>query len=195
MRPRHRCGPPGGGRRTRTQPPLPSGTRFSCSWILLGGKRALSMRIEAANTAHRGACQGNLVPEGRGPGCPAAAAHARHFAPNCDVLGLRSACGRRERPATHEEDDHAQYLFPLYHGGQGVATPLNQAQERLSDQMVSYWTRFAETGNPSSHDAPDWPRYKMQNEWLQSLRLPNAVTISAEEFAYDHKCDLWDALE
>ncbi len=88
-----------------------------------------------------------------------------------------------------------QYLFPLYHGGQGVARPLNQAQERLSDQMVSYWTRFAETGNPSSHDAPDWPRYKMQNEELQSLRLPNAVTISAEEFAYDHKCDLWDALE
>jgi len=87
-----------------------------------------------------------------------------------------------------------QYLFPLYHGGQGVPQPLNPAQGRLSDEMVSYWTRFAETGNPSSVGTADWPRYRTRNEEIQSLRLPRAATISAEEFADDHKCDLWDSL-
>jgi para-nitrobenzyl esterase len=86
------------------------------------------------------------------------------------------------------------YLFPLYHGGLGVAHPLNPAQERLSDQMVSYWTRFAKSADPNSDETPEWPRFQARNQKVQSLALPSAATISAEAFDYDHKCDLWDNL-
>jgi len=85
------------------------------------------------------------------------------------------------------------YLFPLYHGGLGTPHPLNEAQERLSDQMVSYWTEFAEKGNPNSGDTPFWPQYKVGLDNYQSLNLPNPLTITT--FAAEHKCDFWEGLQ
>jgi len=88
-----------------------------------------------------------------------------------------------------------QYLFPLFHGGQGVPKPLNPAQEQLSDDMVSYWTRFAATGNPNSDGTPAWPRFTANQEQIQSLRPPASAPISAEAFGEDHKCKFWDSVE
>lgn len=85
------------------------------------------------------------------------------------------------------------YLFPLYHGGLGTPHPLNEAQERLSDQMVSYWTEFAEQGNPNSGDRPFWPQYRAGLDNYQSLNLSNPVTITT--FGAEHKCDFWDGLQ
>src|SRR5690349_6335210 len=42
-----------------------------------------------------------------------------------------------------------QYIFPGYHGAQGVTNPLNIDQQKLSDSMIKYWTNFAKTGNPN----------------------------------------------
>ena len=83
-----------------------------------------------------------------------------------------------------------QYLFPLYHGARGTPKPLNAAQERLSDDMVSYWTTFASTGNPNSRETPFWPRYQTRRDQFQSLRLPRPVTVT--NFAADHKCAFWE---
>ena len=85
------------------------------------------------------------------------------------------------------------YVFLLYHGGLGTPLPLNEAQERLSDQMVSYWTEFAEKGNPNSADTPFWPQYKVGLDNYQSLNLPNPRTTTT--FAAEHKCDFWDGLQ
>ncbi|MEY2524974.1 MAG: para-nitrobenzyl esterase [Ilumatobacteraceae bacterium] len=84
------------------------------------------------------------------------------------------------------------YLFPLYRGGLGTPHPLNDAQERLSDQMVSYWTKFAERGNPNSPHTPYWPQYNATLDNYQSLNLPDPVTITS--FAADHNCEFWDEL-
>jgi para-nitrobenzyl esterase len=88
-----------------------------------------------------------------------------------------------------------QYLFPLYHGGQGVPKPLNAAQEQLSQEMVDYWTKFAASGNPNASAAPAWPRYTTGQEQIQSLRTSSPLPIAASAFAEDHKCDFWDSLE
>ena len=45
-----------------------------------------------------------------------------------------------------------RYLFDV-----GGAPPLNPDQQRLSDQMVDYWSRFVATGSPGS----DWPARTM----------------------------------
>ena len=86
-------------------------------------------------------------------------------------------------------------LFPLYHGAEGVPKPLNAAQEQLSQEMVSYWTKFAASGNPNSGAAPAWPRFTASQEQLQSLRMPTPAPIAAVAFGQDHKCDFWDSLE
>jgi para-nitrobenzyl esterase len=85
-----------------------------------------------------------------------------------------------------------QYLFPHYHGAAGIVNNLNPAQARLSDQIVSYWTRFAKSGNPNSDETPDWPRYDAALDQYQSLQLPIPSTTSA--FADEHDCEFWDSL-
>lgn len=37
--------------------------------------------------------------------------------------------------------------------------PREDADGRLSDLMMGYWTRFAATGDPNGGDAPAWPRH------------------------------------
>jgi len=86
-----------------------------------------------------------------------------------------------------------QYLFAQYHGAAGIVNHLNPAQARLSDQMVSYWTTFAKSGNPNSEGAADWPQYDATLDQYQSLQLPIPVTTSA--FAAEHHCDFWDSLQ
>jgi para-nitrobenzyl esterase len=89
-----------------------------------------------------------------------------------------------------------QYLFPLFHGGQGMPHPLDAAQQKLSDQMVAYWTRFAHDGAPSPAQAgvttAAWPRYSARSDDVQSLDLPAASTLSA--YGKASNCGLWDGL-
>jgi para-nitrobenzyl esterase len=86
-----------------------------------------------------------------------------------------------------------QYLFPLYHGGLGTPHALNEAQGRLSNQMVSYWTEFAKEKNPNSHATPAWTRYDPARDNYQSLNLPNPVPMTT--FAAEHQCDFWDSFQ
>jgi para-nitrobenzyl esterase len=85
-----------------------------------------------------------------------------------------------------------QYLFSGYHGATGTVHPLNTAQKKLSDDMVSYWTTFAKTGNPNSRETPDWPGYNSNKDQYQALQLPRPVVTST--YSTRHKCDFWDGL-
>jgi para-nitrobenzyl esterase len=85
-----------------------------------------------------------------------------------------------------------QYLFPLFHGGQGRPHPLDAAQQALSDQMVGYWTSFAANGTPTS-PAAAWPRYAPAADDVQHLDA-TAIASTPAYGAASH-CDLWDAIE
>jgi para-nitrobenzyl esterase len=88
-----------------------------------------------------------------------------------------------------------QYLFPHFRGGQGTSRPLNQAQERLSDLLVDYWTTFARTGapNPSEdHALPPWPRYSAEKDNVLVLDLPGMK--SEDDYGKANDCALWDGI-
>jgi len=86
-----------------------------------------------------------------------------------------------------------QFLFKEFKGAGGTLNkPLSRAQERLSDDMVSYWTEFARSGNPNSRQTPYWPRYTQKYDNYQKFDLPRARTTLT--FAAQHKCDFWDGL-
>ena len=84
-----------------------------------------------------------------------------------------------------------QYLFNLR---PAIPNPpaLDANQERLSRNMVSYWTHFARFGNPNSFFTPFWPRYDPTKDLFQSLIPPHPTTESG--FATDHKCAFWGTL-
>jgi para-nitrobenzyl esterase len=81
-----------------------------------------------------------------------------------------------------------QYLF----NRNGVPAPFTADQEQLSQTMISYWTRFAKTGNPNSPGQPRWAPYHPATDRRQSFVPPVPAVESG--FATDHKCAFWDLL-
>ena len=87
--------------------------------------------------------------------------------------------------ATHASE--LLYLFTLSRGGQ-----LDKTQQKLSKDMIRYWTQFAKSGDPNSSSIPFWRQYDGTTDEFQS---PVAPSPMAEfQFARDHKCDFWDKL-
>jgi para-nitrobenzyl esterase len=84
-----------------------------------------------------------------------------------------------------------QYLFPMFHGAQGAAQPLNAEQEKLSDTMVDYWTSFARSGEPrSSNVAAPWGPYAAATDNIQTLDL--AGMKRRDHYGSENDCALWD---
>ena len=80
------------------------------------------------------------------------------------------------------------YLF----NRNGVPAPLTSDQQQLSQAMISYWTRFAKTGDPNSAGQPSWAPYNPATDLRQSFVPPEPTVESG--FATDHNCAFWDGL-
>ena len=89
-----------------------------------------------------------------------------------------------------------QFLFPLYHGGQGIAHPLIGAQATLSNELVAAWTRFAWTGNPNGVGNAPWPVYKAGASKSDILleNVPSLSTETTAQFYSSHHCGFWLSL-
>jgi para-nitrobenzyl esterase len=107
--------------------------------------------------------------------------------------------------ASHSLD--LRYLFEI-----GGAPALTAAQQRLSDQMLSYWTQFVTTGVPAVPGGPVWPPVDDEpdprrsarpepdprrsarpdpSSWMQ-LRPDGSRVIT--DFATAHQCAFWAGL-
>ena len=75
-----------------------------------------------------------------------------------------------------------------------VTPPFTAAQFALSDQMISYWTRFARTGNPNGGATPYWPRFTPASQQIQELVPAATAPESASAFAASHNCSFWASL-
>jgi para-nitrobenzyl esterase len=83
-----------------------------------------------------------------------------------------------------------QYVFDL-----PITVPapgLGADQQKLAATMVSYWTTFARTGQPSSRGVPAFPAYQAATDTAQSLVPPQAAPETG--FAAAHHCAFWDSL-
>lgn len=81
---------------------------------------------------------------------------------------------------------HAAELPYLFESA-GVE-PLDAAQQKLSDKMIGYWTRFARTGSPA------WTRFTPARPYIQSL-APGEDGIKPTPFARDHHYAFWASLD
>jgi para-nitrobenzyl esterase len=89
------------------------------------------------------------------------------------------------------------YVFTGYHGGpEGLPTPLNAAQAKLSDHLIDAWANFARTGNPNGQGDAPWPRWKKGADssayFLQEN--PWGKTQTNAEFAAAHQCPFWQSI-
>jgi len=80
-----------------------------------------------------------------------------------------------------------RYLFDI-----GGAPALNTAQQRLSDQMIGYFTAFVRDGVPAAPDAPEWPRLDGAGGPRMSFDTGGSEVRSG--FEQEHQCDFWAGL-
>lgn len=89
-------------------------------------------------------------------------------------------------------DFHGSELPYLFSKEQGLPSPtLTAAQQRLSDQMIRYWTTFARTGNPNAPGTPAWPAFTTTSPHVQELTSHGSAPLPGSAFSANHHCQLW----
>jgi para-nitrobenzyl esterase len=68
---------------------------------------------------------------------------------------------------------------------------LSAEQLKLSDRMMTYWTRFAATGSPDGV-SPKWSPYRNAQDQVLSF-APGDIRYESD-FAKDHRCAFWDTV-
>ena len=82
-----------------------------------------------------------------------------------------------------------RYLFDI-----GGAGPLDPAQQKLSDQMIGYWSHFVATGAPVAPGAPEWPAVGDGRAGpVMSLQTDGSRVITS--YAQEHNCAFWSKLK
>ncbi|MEV8377937.1 carboxylesterase family protein [Kribbella sp. NPDC056861] len=82
------------------------------------------------------------------------------------------------------------YLFSLG----GYEFPLTATQQRLSEQMIDYWTAFARTGDPNGVGRPHWaPAGRGEVRGL-SLAPSDQGGIKRVNLSSEHHCSFWAGL-
>jgi para-nitrobenzyl esterase len=89
------------------------------------------------------------------------------------------------------------YVFTGYHGGpDGLPTPLNPTQAKLSDHLIDAWASFTRGGNPNGGGDAPWPRWKKgdatQAYFLQDSDWKTVQTNA--QFAAAHQCPFWQSI-
>lgn len=79
------------------------------------------------------------------------------------------------------------YLFDLG----GTPAPFTPAQQQLADQMTTYWTTFARTGDPNGPGSPTWAPFDAGDTTLTLALAPGPGAITPTYFQRDHRCGFW----
>ncbi len=94
-----------------------------------------------------------------------------------------------ELGAVHSSE--LNYLFPKLSNTSKIDAPdLALASQKVSDQMVAYWTSFVKNGAPKVANAPAWPRYGKPGS---VMRFEPGKT-GPYDSARLHKCGFWNGL-
>ena len=78
-----------------------------------------------------------------------------------------------------------RYLFDV-----GAGPPLNPAQQRLSEEMISLWSQFVTTGSPAS----DWPELGDTGSGGRMSLQPDGNRV-VTTFEQAHQCPFWASLK
>ena len=73
----------------------------------------------------------------------------------------------------------------------GGALPLDPAQQKLSDEMIDYWSSFVTSASPNADGRPQWDAFGDGNR-VMSLRPDGSRMI--DSFGDEHQCGFWAGL-
>jgi len=83
-----------------------------------------------------------------------------------------------------------RYLFDV-----GGAPPLDPAQQKLSEQMIDYWSAFVATGAPRADAQPEWPEFGDDTAAGKFMSLQPDGSRVVTDFEQAHQCPFWAGLK
>jgi len=86
--------------------------------------------------------------------------------------------------AFHSDD--IEYVFGTLDTRPGET--VRPEDRKLSEQMMSYWTNFAKTGDPNGAGLPEWPRYGKDDELIH---LDSTITSGPDMLRPRYEFLLW----
>ena len=97
--------------------------------------------------------------------------------------------------ATHVDD--LGYLWEYL----GHTLPYSDDELELSDQMITFWSQFQDTGDPNADNLPAWPAFTPDHgDWMElkacatseaSTQPPATCSAASSNYVTDHKLALW----
>jgi para-nitrobenzyl esterase len=79
--------------------------------------------------------------------------------------------------------DELEYVFGTLNARAGAVW--RPEDQRLSDQIVGYWTNFARSGDPNGAGLPRWPRYDQGKELIHlDSRIAVGPDTSRSQFEF-----------
>ncbi|WP_437475858.1 carboxylesterase family protein [Sorangium sp. So ce1014] len=82
----------------------------------------------------------------------------------------------------------AEIRYVFGNPGQLVPAPLTEDELGMSQAIMGYWSRHAESGDPNGGDAVEWPNYDAETD--ENIVL--AMSLSQEAGLKKDLCDAWD---
>lgn len=73
----------------------------------------------------------------------------------------------------------------------GGADPLDPGQQKLSDEMLDYWTRFVTEGSPHAVGRPEWPALGADDAAQPWMSLQPDGSRVVTDFDDSHQCAFW----
>jgi para-nitrobenzyl esterase len=73
----------------------------------------------------------------------------------------------------------------------GGAGPLDPLQQKLSDQMLDYWSRFINNGSPDAVGQPEWPALGADVAAQPWMSLQSDGSRVVTDFNDSHQCAFW----
>jgi len=101
-------------------------------------------------------------------------------------------------PSGASHSSELPLLFDLSDGPIDMATgkkmPMSPAQHALADEMIGFWSRFAQRGDPNHPGTKVWPRYGNDATATALVLEPKGGTPQRADTWTEHQCDFWQPL-
>ena len=77
----------------------------------------------------------------------------------------------RKLPGTHDGAFHSAELWYMFHTLNRSWRPMTEADNRLADEIMDYWTNFAKYGNPNKPRSESWHPFTLANPFVMTLNI------------------------